>query len=78
MKVRTRKRVIANHDKEQDHLHRKAHEVTHHNAQRHNQTRKIDLSKDVGIVPEYGRSLGQAIGKVIPSGNPRHVKQGLW
>ena len=78
MKVRTRKRIIADHHKEQDHLHRKAHEVTHHNAQRHDQTREIDFSKDVGIVPEYRRCLGQAIGKVIPSGNPRHVKQGLW
>ena len=78
MKVRARKRVIADHDKEQDHLHRKTYQVTHHNAQGHDQTWKINFPKYVGIVPEYRRCLSQAIGKVIPSGNPRHVKQGLW
>jgi len=78
VEVRTCKRVIADHHKEQDHLHRKAYEVTHHNTQGHDQTRKINLPENIGIVPEYGRCLGQTIRKVIPSGNPSHVKQRLW
>ena len=64
--------------KKQQKLNGKSQKIIDNPRKRNDQTRKINLPKDVGIVPEYRRCLGQAIGKVIPSGNPRHVKQGLW
>ena len=69
--------VIRYHHKEQDHLNAETHKVTHHNAQGHDQTRKIDLPKDSCIVPEHRRCFGQTIRKVIPSGDSSHIKQRL-
>ena len=69
--------VIADHHKEQDHLNAETHKVTHHNAQGHDQSREIDLPKDIGIVPEHGRCFGQTVRKVIPSGDSSHIEQRL-
>ena len=77
MEVGARVGVVADHHEEQDHLHRKAHEVTHHNAQRHNQTREIDFSKDVGVVSEHRTGFGEAVGKVVPGGDAGHVEERL-
>ena len=77
MEVGARVGVVADHHEKQEHLHAKAHQVTHYYTQRHNEARKVDLAEDVGVVSEHRAGFGKAVGKVVPGGDAGHVEERL-
>ena len=56
----------------------KAHQVAHYNTERHNEAWKVDLSENIGVVSEYRTGFGEAVCKVVPGGDARHVEERLW
>ncbi|MEY3955274.1 MAG: hypothetical protein RL229_674 [Pseudomonadota bacterium] len=77
MEVGTGVGVVADHHEEQEHLDTEAHQVAHHYAERHNEAREVDLAKDVGVVSEHRAGFGEAVGKIVPGGDARHVEERL-
>ena len=61
----------------EDKLDRKGDQVGNHNRDRHHQTRKVNLAKQVGIGSEGGGGAGEATGKVTPHDSTGHIKEHL-
>ena len=78
MEVCAREGVVADHHEKQEHLHGEAHQVAHYNTEWHNEARKVDLAKDIGVVSKYRAGFGEAVGKVVPGGDAGHVEERLW
>lgn len=70
--------VVAEHHEKQEHLHGEAHQVAHYNAEWHNEARKVDLAKDIGVVSKHRAGFGEAVGKVVPGRDAGHVEERLW
>ncbi len=58
-------------------MHAKAHQVAHYNTERHNEARKVNLPEDIGVVSKHRAGFGEAVGKVVPGRDARHVEQRL-
>ena len=69
--------VIREHQKEEPHLNCKAHQVACHGRHGNDQTRKINLSKNICIVDERFARLVQTFGKILPKANSRQIEQRL-
>ncbi len=52
------KEIVTDDHKEQKHLYAEPNQITHHDAQWHDQTGEIYLAKNVGIVAENRTCLG--------------------
>ena len=53
------------------------HKIADDIAKRTNQTRKIDLAEDAGIVDESVAGFGQTVGKILPKANTGQIEQRL-